>query len=139
MKLAIESVEPYTTDPTRFARIACMVALFDTLKCTAIKARLIHHAAPALFSGTLQDHRPDLTCRQGDKRSTALILDVVGPFEVTADESAARWTLLESAAKLYDAELHFAVPAWSPDGSVETRLRARLGKLQINPKKVWTL
>jgi len=47
--------------------------------------------------------------------------------------------LLASAARLYAAELHFVVPRWTRQGSVERRLRHRLRDLGLHPNRIWSV
>jgi hypothetical protein len=116
-----------------------MAEFFKTIGCTEIRARLPGFMAPDLFVGTLEDHRPDCTCRQPDSGRTPLILDVVTP-ELAADSSVAhRWSLFSSAAKLYQAELHFVVPRWQPAGAVHRDLRRKLASLEIVPNYIWAV
>lgn len=116
-----------------------MAEFFKTIGCTEIRARLPGFNAPDLLVGTLEDHRPDCTCLQPDSARTPLILDVVTP-ELASDSSLAhRWSLLSSAAKLYQAELHFVVPRWEPRGPVNRVLRRRLASLEIFPNKIWAV
>jgi hypothetical protein len=116
-----------------------MAEYFKTLGCTEIRARLPGFTAPDLLVGTLEDHRPDCTCRQPDSAQTPLILDVVTP-ELAADSSVQhRWSLFSSAARLYKAELHFVVPRWAPAGAVNNVLRRRLATLEIVPNYIWAV
>ncbi len=115
-----------------------MAEFFRTVSCTEIKARLPGYPPPQVLSGTLEDHRPDLTCRQGNRARTALILEVVPYEEVEATHLEHRWTLLSSAAKLYSAELHFVVPRWSPLGPTDQILRRRLQRMEILSHHIWT-
>jgi hypothetical protein len=91
-----------------------------------------------VLSGTLEDHRPDLTCRQANQAHTALILEVVPPGDLEVPALEHRWTLLSSAAKLYGAELHFVVPRWSEFGAPDQLLRKRLARMEIVTQRIWT-
>ena len=115
-----------------------MAEYFRTIGCTEIRARLPGYTPPQILSGTLEDHRPDLTCRQSNQAKTALILEVVPPHELDSPILEHRWTLLSSAAKLYSAELHFAVPRWSTMGAPDQMLRRRLGRMEILTQRIWT-
>lgn len=115
-----------------------MAEYFRTIGCTEIRARLPGYTPPQVLSGTLEDHRPDLTCRQANQAKTALILEVVPPSELDAPALEHRWTLLSSAAKLYGAELHFAVPRWCELGAPDQLLRRRLQRMEIVTQKIWT-
>src|SRR5215475_7742414 len=54
-----------------------MAEYFRTLGYSDVKARLPGHLSPTVLSGTLEDHRPDLTCRQADSAHTPVLLEVV--------------------------------------------------------------
>jgi hypothetical protein len=114
-----------------------MVEFFQTLGYSDVKARLPGLSTPNVLNGTIEDHRPDLTCRQGDRGKTPLLLEVVVPEAVDDPASENRWSLLASAARLYSAELHFVVPRWTRLGSVERRLRRRLGHMGLCPNRIW--
>jgi hypothetical protein len=114
-----------------------MVEYFGTLGYSDVKARLPGHVAPVVLNGTLEDHRPDLTCRQGDSARTPVLLEVVLPSELDDPASEHRWSLLASAARLYSAELHFVVPRWTARGSIDWRLRRRLRDMEVHPKRIW--
>lgn len=130
--------EPVVEDVERRRLLWLMVEFFRTLGCSELCARLPGHRPPAVLSGTLEDHRPDLTCRQPNATQTPLILDVVtaGALETAVDN---RWSLLASAAKLYRAELHFVVPKWAPQGAIASILRRRLGCLNLVAHRVWAV
>jgi hypothetical protein len=114
-----------------------MVEYFRTLGYSDLKARLPGHIAPPVLNGTLEDHRPDLTCRQDDTARTPVVLEVVVPEEIDAPGAENRWCLLASAARLYSAELHFVVPRWSQRGSIDRRLRRRLEHMDVHPNHIW--
>jgi hypothetical protein len=116
-----------------------MAEYFRTVGYTDIKARLPGFTPPPVLSGTLEDHRPDFTCRQSDTGKTPIILDVVTPSQVDDPRSENRWSLLSSAARLYNAELHFVVPKWTPHGPVDAALKRRLARMELNPNRVWTV
>jgi hypothetical protein len=130
---------PVVEDRDRMHLLWLMVEYYRTLGCTDVKARLPGFVPPPVLSGTLEDHRPDCTCRQTDASKTPIILEVVTVESVVDQNSDNRWTLLSSAAKLYVAELHFVVRKWHPQGSVEALLRRRLGRLELQPKHIWTV
>jgi hypothetical protein len=114
-----------------------MVEYFRTLGYSDVKARIPGHTSPTMLNGTLEDHRPDLTCRQTDSGKTPVLLDVVLPETVDDPGSENRWSLLASAARLYSAELHFVVPRWTRRGNVERRLRRRLGEMGLRVNRIW--
>ena len=64
------------------------------------------------------------------------MVTVVGVADPSADN---RWSLLSSAARLYNAELHFVVPKWDPRASVDTALRRRLQRLELAFNRVWNV
>jgi len=114
-----------------------MVEYFRTLGYSDVKARLPGHTAPAVLNGTLEDHRPDLTCRQADRGRTPVLLEVVLPTELVDPGSENRWSLLASAARLYAAELHFVVPRWTSRGGIDRPLRRRLRDMDVRPNQIW--
>jgi len=132
-----DGCEPVLRDGPRRRVLWLMVEYFRTLGYSDLKARLPGHTAPALLNGTLEDHRPDLTCRQDDSARTPVLLEVVLPEAVEAPETENRWSLLASAARLYAAELHFVVPRWTHAGSIERSLRRRLRDLEVRPNRIW--
>src|SRR5215469_4298744 len=129
--------EPVLRDGPRRRFLWLMVEYFKTLGYSDVKARLPGHSSPNLLMGTLEDHRPDLTCRQGNQGRTPLLLEVVLPETVDDPASENRWSLLGSAARLYAAELHFVVPRWTRLGSIERRLRGRLRDMGLSPNRIW--
>ena len=129
--------EPVVQEGQRRRFLWLMVEYFRTLGYSDVKARLPGHSAPNVLSGTLEDHRPDLTCRQADREKTPVLLEVVLPETVDDPASENRWSLLASAARLYAAELHFVVPRWTRRGSVERRLRLRLREMGLAPNRIW--
>ncbi len=132
-----EACDAVLRDGPRRRVLWLMVEYFRTLGYSDVKARLPGHTAPAVLNGTLEDHRPDLTCRQGDTARTPVLLEVVLPEEVEAAASENRWSLLASAARLYSAELHFVVPRWTARGSIDLRLRRRLRDMDVQPSRIW--
>jgi hypothetical protein len=131
--------EQVVEDPDRRRLLWLMAEYFRTVGATDIKARLPGFTSPAVLSGTIEDHRPDFTCRQLDTAHTPVILDVVTPQDVVDPRADNRWSLLASAAKLYSAELHFVVPKWTPAGSPMDQLKRRLGRLELVANRVWTV
>lgn len=116
-----------------------MAEYFRTVGYTDIKARLPGFMPPPVLSGTLEDHRPDFTCRQSDSGRTPIIMEVVTPAMVDDPKAENRWSLLSSAARLYNAELHFVVPKWAHNGSVDALLRRRLQRMDLPFNRVWTV
>jgi hypothetical protein len=130
--------EPVVAEGARRQLLWLMAEYFRTIGGTEIRARLPGYEPPQVLSGTLEDHRPDLTCRQSNRAQTPLLLEVVPPHEVDSLAVEHRWTLLASAAKLYNAELHFAVPRWSSLGPADQLLKRRLQRMEIATQRVWT-
>src|SRR5438128_8428980 len=93
--------EPVVEDDERRRLLWLMAEYFRTVGYTDIKARLPGFVPPPVLSGTLEDHRPDFTCRQSDSGRTPIIMEVVTPGNVEDPRSENRWSLLSSAAKLY--------------------------------------
>jgi hypothetical protein len=134
-----EGCEPVVEDDERRRLLFLMAEYFRTVGYSEIKARLPGYIPPPVLSGTLEDHRPDFTCRQTDGLRTPIILEVVTAGEAAQPVSDNRWSLLASAARLYGAELHFAVPKWHSTGAIEPLLRRRLNRLELSVNRVWTL
>ena len=131
--------EPVVGDEDRRRLLWLMAEYFRTLGYTDIKARLPGFMPPPVLSGTLEDARPDFTCRQSDANRTPIIMEVVTPKTVEDPTTENRWSLLSSAARLYNAELHFVVPKWAPHGPIDPLLRKRLARLELPFNRVWTV
>jgi hypothetical protein len=131
--------EPVVDDGHRRRLLWLMAEYFRTLGYTDLKARLPGFVPPPVLSGTIEDHRPDFTCRQSDRDRTPIILEVVTAENVSDPTADNRWSLLSSAARLYNAELHFVVPKWDPKGSVDAALRRRLQRLELAFNRVWNV
>lgn len=116
-----------------------MAEYFKTLGFTDVKARLPGYVPPVVLCGTIEDHRPDLTCRQTNRSRTPVILEVVTSDRLLDPDVERRWTLLRSAAKLYGAELHFVVPKWSELGACDQFLRRKLDRLELGSHRVWVV
>lgn len=136
---AATGCEPVVEDEHRRQLLWLMVEYFRTLGATDIKARLPGFVPPPVLSGTLEDHRPDFTCRQANSARTPVIVEVVTPGGVDDPGADNRWSLLASAAKLYSAELHFVVPKWSETGAIDPLLKRRLSRLDLTANRVWTV
>jgi hypothetical protein len=136
---AAPGCEPVVEDEERRRLLWLMAEYFRTLGATDIKARLPGFVPPPVLSGTIEDHRPDFTCRQGNSGRTPVIVEVVTVNGVEDPASDNRWSLLASAAKLYSAELHFVVPKWTPVGAVDPLLKRRLARLDLTANRVWTV
>ena len=131
--------EPVIEDDERRRLLWLMAEFFRTVGYTDIKARLPGFVPPPVLSGTLEDHRPDFTCRQSDQGKTPIILEIVTPSVVEDPRAENRWSLLSSAAKLYNAELHFVVPKWPSSGPIDPTLRRRLARMELTANRVWTV
>jgi hypothetical protein len=131
--------EPVVEDEERRRLLWLMAEYFRTIGYSDIKARLPGFMPPPVLSGTIEDHRPDFTCRQTDSARTPIILEIVTPEMVEDPTAENRWSLLASAAKLYNAELHFVVPKWSPMGPVDGTLKRRLARMELTVNRVWTV
>ena len=113
-------------------------------KTAGINAQLIPfkgsaEIGQAVLAGTVEDHRPDLTCRQANAQKTPVLLEVVTPQALEDPHLENRWSLLSSAAKLYSAELHFVVPRWTDKGALDQALRRRLSRMELPVNRVWTV
>jgi hypothetical protein len=131
--------EPVVGEENRRRLLWLMAEYFRTVGCTDIKARLPGFMPPPILSGTIEDHRPDFTCRQSDSGRTPIILEIVTPELVEDPTTENRWSLLSSAAKLYNAELHFVVPKWASQGAVDPVLKRRLARMELTANRVWTV
>lgn len=131
--------EPVVDSPERRQLVWLMAEYFKTLGFTDLKARLPGYVPPVVLSGTLEDHRPDLTCRQSNTARTPTLLEAVPVDEMDDPRMEHRWTLLSSAAKLYGAELHFVVPKWSASGPGDQLLKRRLERLDIAHARIWVV
>lgn len=131
--------EPVVEEETRRRLLWLMAEFFRTLGASDIKARLPGFVPPPVLSGTIEDHRPDFTCRQADGQRTPVIVEVVTPELVEDPNADNRWSLLASAAKLYNAELHFVVPKWTHVGAIDSVLKRRLARLELTVNRVWTV
>jgi hypothetical protein len=131
--------EPVVEEEERRRLLWLMAEYFRTLGATDIKARLPGFVPPPVLSGTIEDHRPDFTCRQSDSSRTPVIVEVVTPEQVDDPAADNRWSLLASAAKLYNAELHFVVPKWCHLGAIDPVLKRRLSRLELMVNRVWTV
>ena len=131
--------EPVVEDEERRRLLWLMAEYFRTVGYTDIKARLPGFMPPPVLSGTIEDHRPDFTCRQSDQARTPIILEIVTPEMVEDPQAENRWSLLSSAAKLYNAELHFVVPKWARSGPIDPVLKRRLARMELTANRVWTV
>ncbi len=131
--------EPVAESEERRRMLWLMAEYFKTLGFTDLKARLPGYVPPVVLSGTLEDHRPDLTCRQSNTARTPTLLEAVPLEEIDDPRMEHRWTLLSSAAKLYGAELQFVVPKWSRLGAGDQLLRRRLDRLEIGHHRIWVV
>ncbi|MFZ5468088.1 MAG: hypothetical protein ACOZIN_01515 [Myxococcota bacterium] len=131
--------EPVVEDDERRRLLWLMAEYFRTLGYSDIKARLPGFVPPPVLSGTLEDHRPDFTCRQTDTAKTPIILEIATATSIEDPRSENRWSLLASAAKLYSAELHFVIPKWHPNGALDPLLRRRLSRMDLVPNRVWNV
>jgi len=129
--------EPVLRDGPRRNFLWLMVEYFRTLGYSDVKARLPGHAPPGVLNGTLEDHRPDLTCRQADRGKTPVLLEVVLPEAVDDPASENRWSLLASAAPRSAAPPRTAGPRWTRLGSIDRRLRRRLREMGLFPNRIW--
>lgn len=131
--------EPVVHDDERIRLLWLMAEYFRAIGYTDIKARLPGYVPPPVLAGTLEDHRPDFTCRQSDVSRTPIILEVVTPANVTNPDSESRWSLLGSAARLYEAELHFVIPRWCEAGIIDPILKRRLQRMELVSNRIWTV
>jgi hypothetical protein len=131
--------DPVAESEERRRLLWLMAEFFKVLGYTDVKARLPGYVAPVVLSGTIEDHRPDLTCRQSNSARTPMLLEAVPPADIDDPRMEHRWTLLSSAAKLYGAELHFVVPKWTSAGPGDKLLRRKLERLEISSNRIWAV
>ena len=136
---AAPGCEPVVDEAQRRRMLWLMTEYFRTLGVTDIKARLPGFVPPPVLAGTLEDHRPDLTCRQSNAQKTPVLLEVVTPQSLEDPGLENRWSLLSSAAKPYSAELHFVVPRWTEKGALEQALCRRLARMELPASGGWTV
>lgn len=129
--------EPVVSEKEHQRLLWLMTEYFRTLGYTDVKARLPGFEAPPVLTGTIEDCRPDFTCRQTDRAHTPLIAEVVTAGELENPKLDNRWSLLFSAARLYGAEMHFVIPKWHPKLAVDATLKKRLGRMELNPHHIW--
>lgn len=125
--------EAVAQDIEKQRMIALMVAYIELNGGTNIHARIEGYAAPGILSGTIENARPDIVYRQGDKKATMTIVEVVP--EITTRAHANRWSLLGSAAKLYNAELHFVVKG-DTKTDLAALLRNKLNAMDVGFRRV---
>lgn len=124
-------------DLDRGRMILLMAEFFKSLSYLDIRARLPGYPQPSLVSGSLQNHQPDVTCLQSDTQATGIVLDAVPIERLTDSETESRWTLFHSAADLYGAEFHIAVPRFRGRIPGPEAVRLRLRDLGIHAHYVW--
>ncbi len=124
---------------SRGRMILLMAEFFRSLGYLDIRARLPGQPPPLVINGSIRNHQPDVTCLQTDARSTGILLDAV-PIESIPDlETESRWTLFHSAAELYGAEFHVAVPRFIAHLSGPDLVRTRLRDIGIRANHVWSI
>jgi hypothetical protein len=131
--------DPVAESEERRKLLWLMAEFFKVLGYTDLKARLPGYMPPVMLSGTLEDHRPDLTCRQSNSGRTPMLLEAVPLAEIEDPRMEHRWTLLASAAKLYGAELHFVVPKWTASGAGDRLLKRKLERLEVAHHRIWAV
>ncbi|MHB1846375.1 MAG: hypothetical protein ACYCWW_16245 [Deltaproteobacteria bacterium] len=119
--------------------ILLMAEFFRSLGYLDVRARLPGFAVPLVINGSIRNHQPDVTCLQTDTRSTGVILDAVPIESIPDTETESRWTLFHSAAELYGAEFHVAVPRFIAHLSGPDLVRARLRDMGIHSQHVWAI
>ncbi len=131
--------EPVVNHGTKYNLVHVMAGYFQTIGYTEIKARLQGFVSPPVLSGTIEDHRPDLTCRQSDRKRTPVILEAVVKEDLEDKTINNRWELMASAARLYEGEFHFAILSNDQALSVEEQLRNKLRRMGLPFKRIWTV
>ncbi len=117
--------------------VLLMAEFFRSLTYLDVRARLPGFPQPLVINGSLRNHQPDVTAIQSDARATGILLDAV-PIEQLADaETESRWTLFHSAAELYGAEFHIAVPRFGGQILGPDAARLRLRDLGIRAHFIW--
>ncbi len=119
---------------TRLSMILTMAQYFEHLGYTDIRARAVGYKPPIVIAGMVEDHRPDITCRQRNYWQSQIILDVAAPEVIDASEF--RYQLFVSAAQRWQAELHLAATAAD---RCTNRVRGRLALMGLVVNKIWEL
>ncbi len=83
-------------------------------------------AQPAPISGSIRDHRPDVSALQPTQDKKPVIVDAVPVEEVDSTETDSRWTLFSSACEPYRCHFNIVCSA-----SVAEAVRKRLRKLSL--------
>ncbi len=119
--------------------IQLMAEFFRSQSYLDVRARLPGYPRPAVINGSVRNHQPDVTAIQSDAQGTAILLDAV-PIELLSDpETESRWTLFQSAADLYGAEFHIAVPRIAGGMLGPEAVRTRLRAIGIHARYVWSV
>lgn len=124
-------------DLNRGRIILLMAEFFKSVAYRDVRARLPGYSQPLPINGSLKNHQPDVTCLQGDTQATGIVLDAVPIERLTDPETESRWTLFYSAADLYGAEFHIAVPRFRCRIPGPEAVRLRLRDLGIRAHYVW--
>ncbi len=124
---------------SRARLVQLMAEFFRSLGYQDVRARLPDYPQPSNINGSLRNHQPDVTCLQNDAGSTAILLDAVPMEQVTDRLTESRWTLFCSAAELYGAEFHIAVPRITGKLLGPELVRTKLNGLGIKASYVWAV
>lgn len=118
-----------------------MAEFFRLEGCLEVRAQAPGYLAPEKIIGSIKDHAPALTCRRGDARGTAVILDTLlvegGAVELT--EVVSRLQLFSSAVQSIHGELHLVVPDRVGGCDGEDLARTLLKRLNLSVHRVWPL
>lgn len=120
---------------------ALMAEFFRLEGCLEVRAAAPGYLAPEKIIGSIKDHTPALTCRRGDARGTAVILDtlLVEGGAVELAEVVSRLQLFSSAVQAINGELHLVVPERVGGCDGEDLARTLLKRLNLAVHRIWAL
>jgi hypothetical protein len=121
--------------------VALMAEYFKAERCEDIRAEAPGYRHPEKIIGSVKDHAPSLTCRRGDARSTAVILDTLLVEGGASDlsEVVSRLQLFTSAVQAIGGELHLVVPERVGGCDGDELARALLRRLGLRANRIWSL
>jgi hypothetical protein len=118
-------------DRDRLFLIAPLVLMLEE-QGYEIRARMEGYKPPLVLTGTIRDFRPDVVACHD--RFKTIMLDAVNIF----DYNLQRLELLQSAAKLYNCELHLVIKMERFRSATAT-LGNKLCFDEITVKKIWEI
>ncbi len=120
---------------------ALMAEFFRLDGCRDVRADAPGYAPPEKIVGSIKDHLPSVTCRRGDARRTAVILDtiLVEGGAVDLADVVSRLQLFSSAVQAIEGELHLVVPERVGGCDGDELARALLKRLGLKANRIWSL